>query len=70
MGEIYLYYSDGREERQVITFQNGESRHYTDKAGYADGLPPGSKAVQYILIAIICSLLAGLLFYIKRKTEK
>ncbi|MDR2914281.1 MAG: hypothetical protein LBV74_05560, partial [Tannerella sp.] len=24
MGEIYLYYSDGREERQVITFQNGE----------------------------------------------
>ena len=24
MGEIYLYYSDGREERRVITFQNGE----------------------------------------------
>ena len=25
MGEIFLYYSDGREERQVITFQNGEN---------------------------------------------
>ena len=25
MGEIYLYYSDGREERKVITFQNGEN---------------------------------------------
>lgn len=25
MGEIYLYYSDGREERQIITFQNGEN---------------------------------------------
>lgn len=25
MGEIYLSYSDGREERQVITFQNGEN---------------------------------------------
>lgn len=25
MGEIYLYYSDGREERQVVTFQNGEN---------------------------------------------
>jgi len=25
MAEIYLYYSDGRQERQVITFQNGES---------------------------------------------
>ena len=24
MAEIYLYYSDGRQERQVITFQNGE----------------------------------------------
>ena len=24
MGEIYLYYSDGREERQVITFSSGE----------------------------------------------
>ena len=25
MGEIYMYYSDGREERQVITFSNGEN---------------------------------------------
>ena len=25
MAEIYLYYSDGRQERQVITFQNGEN---------------------------------------------
>ena len=25
MGEIYMYYSDGRQERQVITFSNGEN---------------------------------------------
>ena len=25
MAEIYLYYSDGRQERKVITFQNGEN---------------------------------------------
>ena len=30
MGEIYLYYSDGREERQIITFQNGENGRETD----------------------------------------
>jgi tetratricopeptide (TPR) repeat protein len=30
MGEIYLYYSDGREERQIITFQNGENGRETN----------------------------------------
>lgn len=30
MGEIYLYYSDGREERRVITFQNGENGRETN----------------------------------------
>jgi len=30
MGEIFMYYSDGREERQVITFSNGENGRETD----------------------------------------
>ena len=30
MGEIYLSYSDGREERQVITFQSGENGKETE----------------------------------------
>lgn len=30
MGEIYLYYGDGREERRIITFQNGEDGKETN----------------------------------------
>jgi hypothetical protein len=46
MAEIYLYYSDGRQERKVITFQNGENGKEKDGVLIGEFIFSNSKKVE------------------------